>query len=305
MLITTIIEKAEKQVKDGNNVNVNTRLMRSCIKAEKCLHEVNMYMNTYLRDAEYEDQVDNLCRTIDGVETECIVEDHGKLLFHGKMMFKSLKDKEYINNSYLMLFTKKLLVFALEPKKERQLSFSKKLFSNPKKSSEICCSPFLSALNNPDETYMYVRSISASNDMCMAEEGNVNKNKQKMTIQTLKNFKTIEKESFSLLINRGEEFQEVKSIFTEWISLAALSPVGKHINHKFTSIEKPNFDIASAMSPPICAECGIYIFGFIYMGYQCKDCGGNKYHETCFLTGKPDESISKYVYNTIDYIIEY
>ena len=303
--MTSIIEKAAKQVKDGNNVNVNTILMRSCIKAEKCLHEVNMYINTYLRDAEYEDEVDNLRRTIDGVETECNVEDQGKLLFHGKMMFKLSKDEEYVNNSYLMLFTKTLLVFALKPKKERQLSLSQKLFSKPSKSPEICCTPFLSSPDHPDETYVYIRSISASKEMCMVEEGIVNKNKKKLTIQTWKNFKTIEKESFSILINRGKELQEVKNMFSEWISLATVSPVGKHINHKFTSIEKPNIDIASVVSPPICAECGIYIFGFIYMGYQCKDCGGNKYHETCFLTGKLDESISKYSYDDIDYIIEY
>ena len=188
-----------------------------------------------------------------------------------------------------MCFTRKILVFAIEKCQENNLkTFTKSRRRTFSRSSLTQIKP------TDDSKFVFVESIDVTNSMCLIEEGSPGKNKRKLTIQTLKKFKTNNRESFSVMTTGGEQYEEIKSKFEELIESARIKPKGKHQDHEFVPVLKHDISTADKSTHPTCGECGIYIFGFLFLGYECKTCDGKYFHDKCFLEGKPDDTLCKY-----------
>ena len=244
--------------------------------AIKCLHEVNIYINSYKRDSDYKASVRKVCEQIRNMKTtEGLESDYGQLMFEGRMKFKRENDSKFEDNCYIMCFHSRILIFEIETNKE--------------KSTTKGGLP-------PKDNYVYIGSVRVTNSMILSVD-ETGKKEGIITLRTMENFTINNRESFSVSVPLGKEFDTLKKKFQDVIDAAAPRPCEKHRMHEFhTAIPIHDFAIRSPHPPPRCGDCDLYIFGLLFMGYKCETCD-KCYHEDCFLDGAPDTSFGMHSFN--------
>ena len=276
--MNTIGKECAKQVKTdlarGKKSTKNRKLLRSCMDAIRCLHELNIYINSYKRDCDYKASVRKVCEQIKNMRTtEGLESDYGQLVFEGKMKFKRENETKFEDNCYIMCFNTRILIFEIEPNQEKN-SQQLKTYQN-------------SARNY----YVYIGSIKVTKSMILGE-GESSRREKAITIRTMENFSINNQESFSVMVP-NEDYDKLYENFQNLIDKAAPRPSEKHKMHEFhTAVAKHDIMIKNPQPPPACGECELYIFGLLFMGYKCETCG-KCYHENCFLDGMEDLDFGK------------
>ena len=267
--MNTIGKECAKEVKEGNNLNMTKKFLESCINAIKSLHELNIYINSYKKDCDYKEKVRILSDRIKNMEVTKLESAYGRMLFHAKMSFRRLNEQKFQDNVYLLCFHSRILIFDIQPTKENVISMR---LTHQVQSKDI---------------YVYKSFINVTDSMILMVEEGTNKKNGEIIIRTMNNFIPNNEESFSVKAGIGKELNILRDKFQDLIDSADQTSCPKHRDHKFnTSITKHDISFSNPLPPPTCGECGLYLFGLLFMGYKCQTCG-KCYHETCFLKGMP------------------
>ena len=259
-------QQISKQIKNGRSTALNTHFLESCKEAITCMHELNTYINRFKKDSDYKDSVRKLTDRIRNMKSTAGLEsDFGQLMFEGPMEFKMQNQTKYNDKCYLMCFQLRILIFDIENQED-----------DP------------SALK---DVYFYVESIEVSNKMNLT----VAKVRRDwvITVQTHENFVINNRKSFNIKVELEQEMKELEKKFKNLLDKAAPRLCDKHRLHDFhTCLQQHDIDIRNPKAPPSCGECGLYLFGQIFMGYKCENCNCY-YHEYCFIEGYPDPNLGK------------
>ena len=272
------MKRKKLKIEKRHQLDMDTQFLKSCDDAVKALHELNIYINTYKRDSDYKASVRKICDQIRNMQsTEGLESNYGQLMFEGRMKFKKETEQKYENNCYLMCFQHRILVFDIEEPEDKKRGILE-IFKQD------------SSYQHSKEFYVYISSIKVTQSMmCVSEESAGNKDEGVITIRNMKNFVVDTQESFSVMVPRGEnnkELEELKKQFGKLIEDAMTRPTcDKHRMHDYhTAIQKHDIEIKNPKPPPRCAECNLYIFGLLFMGYRCETCK-EVYHKECFMSG--------------------
>ena len=260
------------------------QFLRSCETAVSALHELNIYINSYKRDSDYKASVRKICEQIRNMRsTEGLESDYGQLMFEGKMKFKRENESKFTENCYLMCFHSRILIFEIEEPEEKS---SAGLWGFKKED------PYQSTSK---ENYVYIGSTKVTKNMVLLEDKESSKKEGILTIRIMENFQVNNQESFSVMVPQGKDYTELKKQFDDLVAKAVERPTtDKHRMHDYhTAIKKHDIEMKNPRAPPVCGECGLYIFGLLFMGYKCETCK-KCYHKDCFLDGEADNRYGKY-----------
>jgi hypothetical protein len=279
------MKRKKERIKKESQLLKDKRFLQSCQDAVNALHELNIYINSYKRDSDYKAKVRKICDQMRNMTTtEGIESNYGQLMFEiPKMKFKKEIDQKYEENCFLMCFQSRILIFDIEAPEDEA------------KSWEIWKKEASYQINK--ESYVYIGSIKVTNSMALlADETAGTKKEGLITVRNNDDFKINYQESFNVMVPLGEldeksgkykEFDALKMQFEKLINEAMRRPdTDKHRMHDYhTAIQKHDIEIKNPKPPPVCGECGLYIFGLLFMGYKCETCN-ECYHKECFLNGE-------------------
>ena len=294
------MKRKKERFKRESQLQMDKKFLQSCEDAVKALHELNIYINSYKRDSDFKATVRKICdrmknmTTTDGIES-----NYGQLLFEiPRTKFKKECDQRYEENCFLMCFQTRILIFEIEPPEDEAKSYE---FWKKEASYQ-----------QNKESYVYISSIKVTNSMTLLSDENEGGRKEGViTVRNSDNFQINAQESFNVMVPLGEadkngkykEFDALKKKFEELINEAMRRPdTDKHRMHDcHTAIRKHDIEIKSPKPPPLCGECGLYIFGTLFMGYKCETCQ-KCYHKECFLNGMDMGTYGKHCLNINDYL---
>ena len=279
------IKKSKRKRKDmkTSQFQKDFKFLRSCELAVRALHELNMYINAYKRDSDYKASVRKICEQIRNMRsTDGLESDYGQLMFEGRMKFKRENETRFTDDCYLMCFHSRILIFEIE---EPEYT-GKGLFGLKREESYQ---------STQKDNYVYIGSTKVTKNMVLLEDKDGGKKGEAIiTIRVMDNFQLNNQESFSVMVPEGKQYDELKKKFQELVDKAGERPTtDKHRMHDFhTAIPKHNIEMKNPKPPPRCGECGLYIFGLLFMGYKCETCN-ECYHSNCFLDGEADPRFRK------------
>ena len=103
------------------------------------------------------------------------------------------------------------------------------------------------------------------------------------TIQVFNDdFSLNQHESFNIYGFPDQDIEHVESAIEEHIYNTNREPPKKHAGHTFYPIK--DYPAIDSQDPPKCGECGLFVFGLLFLGYRCDQCEKH-YHEMCFKDG--------------------
>ena len=197
------------------------------------------------------------------------------------MKFKRENETKFTDNCYLMCFHSRILIFEIEePEEQGRGIFGLKRDDSYQSTSK--------------DLYIYIGSTKVTKNMVLLEDTTSKKGEGIITIRIMENFQVNNQESFSVMVPQGIDYSELKKKFQDLVDKAVERPTtDKHRMHEYhTAIPKHDIEMKNPRAPPICGECGLYIFGLLFMGYKCESCN-ECYHNNCFLDGEADDIFSK------------
>ena len=258
------------------------KFLRSCEVAVRAFHELNMYINAYQRDSDYKASVRKICKQIRNMRsTDGFESDYGQLMFEGRMKFKRENENKFTDNCYLMCFHSRILIFEIEEPENT----GKGIFGLKRKSHQ----------STQKDLYVYIGASKVTHNMVLLEDRNSGKKGEAIiTIRVMDGFQLNDQESFSVMVPEGKPYNELLRKFQALVDKAVERPTtDKHRMHDFhTAIPKHHIEMKNPKPPPRCGECGLYIFGLLFMGYKCDTCN-QCYHSYCFLDGEADPRFCK------------
>ena len=261
--MTRIANEAKKEIADAGNPDKLKSFLSDAIDAIKTLNNVNLSVTRYIKDYDYKMIIRRLGNQIeskdiaDGLETK-----YGPLLYNGRMRFKRLKQQELKENYYLMIFKFTILIF--EVVENRKANFMVKWLSAEDQAM-------------PSLTHVDTISIRDTRNTILV----VPDSRGIATVQVLDDdFSLNQHESFNIYGFPGQDIQSVQATIEEIINNTHLRPSSKHTGHKFQPIDAAAVD---HQKPPECGQCGMFVYGLVFLGYRCDDCN-RTYHEKCFVS---------------------
>ena len=276
--------KRKRQGMKTSQFQKDRKFLRSCEVAVRALHELNMYINAYKRDSDYKASVRKICGQIRNMKsTDGLESDYGQLMFERRMKFKRENEPKFTGNCYLMCFNSLILIFEIEEPEDT----GKGIFGLKREKSYQ---------STQKDLYVYIGACKVTNNMVLLEDKNGGKRGEAIiTIQVMDDYQLNNQESFSVMVPEGKDYDELKKKFQELVDKAVERPTtDKHRMHEFhTAIPKHNIEMKNPKPPPRCGECGLYIFGLLFMGYKCETCN-ECYHSNCFLDGEADPRFRKF-----------
>ena len=280
--MVTLGKELAKQIKSSGPDEYLQRFLRSCNRAVEYMHEINNFINRFIRDTEYKSsirKVSDRIRNMSELEIANIDTKYGRLMIEGHMTFKKETDPNFNSKCYLMFFQYRMLAFEVQGKPNKNMFWY--MFANKDTSSD-----------DTKDNYDFLTSIPITSSMTITidkqAEGGI------MSVNNMRDFLPIANESFKLKFKEMKTLEELKGKIEKLIVNASPCPSHEHSGHEFVPFMKHHIvNIADPRPTPKCGSCKHFLFGQLLFGYHCKTCD-SIYHEKCFLEGEANELYGNY-----------
>ena len=124
MILVTLGKELAKQIKSSGPDEYLQRFLRSCNRAVEYMHEINNFINRYIRDTEYKSsirKVSDRIRNMSESDIANIDTKYGRLLIEGHMTFRKETDPSFNTKCYLMFFQYRMLAFEVQGKSNKNM----------------------------------------------------------------------------------------------------------------------------------------------------------------------------------------
>ena len=259
----SVLNEVEQCLKLRPNNNFLKSFSVSLKHAVDSTHDINKYINYYIKDMEKRTIIRNIQDDIGSYIQ--LGETHGTLKLDLSVDYKKRHRHRY-KRCRLLCFQLKIFVFQVE-----------KISSGIKEKFTFKCK----TANKME--YVYVEAIDVTGRMTLKSEKTCSK---LSVIIWNDDFTENRRDSFIIKASSVKEREYIESKIQKLIQKQLAKPCDQHLTHDYELCSPLDcIDIKHPEAPPICGLCNMYLFGIIFPGYKCRTCD-KYYHHKCFTEGK-------------------